>query len=101
MITISTIIMLIAAMIIFAHLSIFFFVFLVSEFDFPELFGGPEGFRKVREVNRKNFLPFPSKCDLMVPSNDQITYFERSPPAQKHEENTKHTKTFKNHYVVH
>ena len=32
---------------------------------------------------------------------EKNTYFERSPPAQKHEEETKITKPLKNYHVVH
>ena len=38
---------------------------------FPEVFGGPGDFRKVREANCNNFLLFSSKSDLMVPIHDQ------------------------------
>ena len=38
---------------------------------FAEVFGGPGGFRKVREAGSKNFLLVSSKSDLMVPSYDQ------------------------------
>ena len=40
---------------------------------FSEVFGGPGGFRKVREADRKNFLLFSSGSGLMVPSYDQKT----------------------------
>ncbi len=40
---------------------------------FPEVLGGPGGFRKVREAGRTNFMQISSKTDLMVPSYDQTT----------------------------
>ena len=36
---------------------------------FPLVFGGPGGFRKVREAGRNKFLQFSSKSDLMVLSD--------------------------------
>ena len=42
-------------------------------FGFPEVFGGPGGFRKVGEAGRNTFLRILSKSDLMVPSSDQNT----------------------------
>ena len=42
-------------------------------FGFSKVLGGLGGFRKVREANRKNYLLFSSKSDLMVPSCDQNT----------------------------
>ena len=38
---------------------------------FPEVFGGPAGFGKVRAAGRINFLQLSSKSELMVPSYDQ------------------------------
>ena len=40
---------------------------------FTVVFGGPGGFRKVREVIWKNFLLVSSRSDLMVPSYGQKT----------------------------
>ena len=37
-------------------------------FAFSEVFGGPGGFRKVREAGRNNFLLFSPASDFMVPS---------------------------------
>ena len=42
-------------------------------FGFPGFFGGPMGFRKVREVCRKNFLQFSFKSDFRKTSYDQKT----------------------------
>ena len=36
-------------------------------------FGGPEGFRKVREADKMNFLQMSLKSNFMVPSYDQKT----------------------------
>ncbi len=48
-------------------------VFLIGlqNVDFPEVCGGPEGLRKVREGGRMNFLQLSAKSDAMVPSYDQ------------------------------
>ena len=48
-------------------------VFGAEHFGFPESFGGPGRFRKVRETDRLNFLQISSKCDMMMPSYDQKT----------------------------
>ena len=42
-------------------------------FGFPRFFLGPGGFRKVREVCRKNFPQFSSESDFLVTSYDQKT----------------------------
>ena len=52
----------------------------ISLFGFSEVFGGPAGFRKVREVCRKNFLRYSSKSDFMVSSYDQKTNSRRLTP---------------------
>ena len=46
-------------------------------FGFLGFFGGPGGFRKVREVCRKNFPQFSSKSDFLVTSYDQKTKSSR------------------------
>ena len=54
----------------------FFPVFLKNrslKVGFSQVFGGPGGFRKVREVNRKNFLQVSSKSHGVVTSYDQKT----------------------------
>ncbi len=40
-------------------------------FGFPAVWGGPGGFRKVREAKRNNFSKFSSKTHVMVPSYDK------------------------------
>lgn len=40
---------------------------------FPGAFDGPGGIRMVREADRKDFLRFSSKSDIMVPSDDHET----------------------------
>ena len=45
----------------------------LSNVGFPQVFGGPGGFRKVREAGRKNFLLFSSGSDFMVPIADHQT----------------------------
>ena len=43
----------------------------LQKFDSPEIFGGPGGFRKVRDTNRNDFISFSSKSDLMVPNYEK------------------------------
>ena len=42
---------------------------------FPGFFGGPGGFREVREACRKNFHQFSSKMLRRIPSYDQKTTY--------------------------
>ena len=50
------------------------FEFFVSKtICFSKVFGGPGGFKKLREASTKNFHLISCKLDLMVPSYDQKT----------------------------
>ena len=42
---------------------------------FSMVFESFGGFRKVREVNWKNFLPFSSRSDFVVPSYEQTNQY--------------------------
>ena len=51
-----------------------FFDFFVSrQIVFSMVFGGPGGFKKLREASRTNFHLISCQLDLMVPSYDQKT----------------------------
>ena len=43
----------------------------LKNFGFTEVFGGPEGFRKLREACRKNFHQVSSKSELVRPTNKE------------------------------
>jgi len=42
--------------------------FVLYNVGFPQVLGGPGGFRKVWEANSDDFLLFSTKSDFMVPS---------------------------------
>ena len=46
-------------------------MFGLQNLGFRMVFGGPGGFRKIREADRMNFLQLSSKSDLMISSHDQ------------------------------
>ncbi len=48
-------------------------MFVSKQIGFSKVFGGPGGFKKLREASRKKIHLISCKLDLMVPSYDQKT----------------------------